>query len=138
MAVGGCTLSSDDIVIKSPTDRRLYRYIQLQNGLCALLIHDPEIYPEGTLQPYKTSGDSQDQDQEVEDDDEEDDDDDDEEDEESEEEEDEEQEDEASEDDSTEITKGKTGASQTKQVCFSFHSMSAIIACPRKCLQLFT
>ncbi|KAI3450239.1 hypothetical protein Pfo_006904 [Paulownia fortunei] len=44
MAVGGCALSSDDVVVKSPTDRRLYRFIQLTNGLCALLVHDPEIY----------------------------------------------------------------------------------------------
>ncbi|KAF7119559.1 hypothetical protein RHSIM_Rhsim13G0059900 [Rhododendron simsii] len=49
MAVGGCTFSSDDIVVKSPTDRRLYRYVQLQNGLCALLVHDPEIYPDGPV-----------------------------------------------------------------------------------------
>ncbi|GFQ04195.1 insulin-degrading enzyme [Phtheirospermum japonicum] len=44
MAVGGCALSSDDVVVKSSTDRRLYRFIQLTNGLCALLVHDPEIY----------------------------------------------------------------------------------------------
>ncbi|CAA0838104.1 Insulinase (Peptidase family M16) family protein [Striga hermonthica] len=44
MAVGGCALSSDNVVVKSPTDRRLYRYIQLANGLCALLVHDPDIY----------------------------------------------------------------------------------------------
>lgn len=37
------TFSSDDIVIKSPNDRRLYRLIQLHNGLSALLVHDPEI-----------------------------------------------------------------------------------------------
>ncbi|KAL8549034.1 hypothetical protein ACS0TY_008056 [Phlomoides rotata] len=44
MTVGSCAISSDDVVVKSPTDRRLYRYIQLTNGLCALLVHDPEIY----------------------------------------------------------------------------------------------
>lgn len=44
MDVGSCSFSSDDIVIKSPNDGRLYRYIQLPNGLCALLVHDPEIY----------------------------------------------------------------------------------------------
>nr|DAD25800.1 TPA_asm: hypothetical protein HUJ06_027268 [Nelumbo nucifera] len=38
---------ADDIVIKSPTDRRLYRIVHLSNGLCALLVHDPEIFPEG-------------------------------------------------------------------------------------------
>ncbi|KAK7305523.1 hypothetical protein VNO77_43429 [Canavalia gladiata] len=41
------TFSSDDVVLKSPNDRRLYRLIHLPNGLRALLIHDPEIYPEG-------------------------------------------------------------------------------------------
>ncbi|XP_056165703.1 nardilysin-like isoform X2 [Syzygium oleosum] len=40
--------SSDDLVVKSPNDRRLYRFIRLHNGLCALLVHDPEIYPDGT------------------------------------------------------------------------------------------
>lgn len=44
MAVGSCAISSDDLVVKSPTDRRLYRFVQLPNGLCALLVHDPEIY----------------------------------------------------------------------------------------------
>ncbi|RAL37378.1 hypothetical protein DM860_000072 [Cuscuta australis] len=43
MAVGRVTLSSDDLVKKSPNDKRLYRYIELSNGLCALLVHDPEI-----------------------------------------------------------------------------------------------
>ncbi|RVX23016.1 Nardilysin-like [Vitis vinifera] len=53
MAVGGVTFKSDDIVIKSPNDCRLYRYIQLENGLCALIVHDPEIYPDGALEPSK-------------------------------------------------------------------------------------
>ncbi|KAL3653227.1 hypothetical protein CASFOL_002908 [Castilleja foliolosa] len=44
MVVGGCVFSSDNVVLKSSTDRRLYRFIQLTNGLCALLVHDPEIY----------------------------------------------------------------------------------------------
>ncbi|XP_068634694.1 nardilysin-like [Aristolochia californica] len=43
--MGGC--SPDDVVIKSPTDRRLYRVIQLPNCLTALLIHDPEILRAG-------------------------------------------------------------------------------------------
>lgn len=38
---------SDDVVIKSPTDRRSYRILRLPNGLCAVLVHDPEIYPDG-------------------------------------------------------------------------------------------
>ncbi|OIV95653.1 hypothetical protein TanjilG_01447 [Lupinus angustifolius] len=40
------TFSSDDVVLKSPNDRRLYRLVELQNGLRALLVHDPEIYPQ--------------------------------------------------------------------------------------------
>lgn len=64
MAVGGCTFSSDDIVVKSPNDRRLYRYIQLPNGLCALLVHDPDIYmdgPPGSAQPDGISEDDADE-----------------------------------------------------------------------------
>ncbi|PRQ34797.1 putative insulysin [Rosa chinensis] len=45
--MGCCTFSSDDIVIKSPNDKRLYRVIKLENGLTALLIHDPQVYPQG-------------------------------------------------------------------------------------------
>ncbi|KAK9279411.1 hypothetical protein L1049_013090 [Liquidambar formosana] len=54
MAVARPTFSSDNIVIKSPNDRRLYRLIQLDNGLCALLVHDPEIYADGPLEPSQT------------------------------------------------------------------------------------
>ncbi|XP_051113236.1 nardilysin-like isoform X2 [Andrographis paniculata] len=70
MAVGGCVLSSDDLVIKSPTDRRLYRYIQLTNGICALLVHDPEIYSD---EPFggRMDGKSEDEDDDEDDDDEE-------------------------------------------------------------------
>lgn len=39
--------SRDDAVIKSPSDRRSYRILHLPNGLCALLVHDPEIYLDG-------------------------------------------------------------------------------------------
>ncbi|KAL7173019.1 hypothetical protein ACSBR2_032480 [Camellia fascicularis] len=110
MAVGGCTLSSDDIVIKSPTDRRLYRYIQLKNGLCALLVHDPEIYPDGALEQSKIA--SENEDEEVEDEDE----DDDEGEESEEEDEDNEEEEDDDEDEAGEAkTKAKKGASQTKQ-----------------------
>ncbi|XP_073021907.1 nardilysin-like [Primulina eburnea] len=72
MAVGGGAISSDDVVMKSPTDRRLYRYIQLANGLCALLVHDPEIYSD---QPHgeRKLGDSEEDEDEDEDDEEEDD-----------------------------------------------------------------
>ncbi|WVZ56835.1 hypothetical protein U9M48_007311 [Paspalum notatum var. saurae] len=38
---------NDELVIKSPNDQRSYRLLRLDNGLCALLIHDPEIYADG-------------------------------------------------------------------------------------------
>ncbi|KAI3760352.1 hypothetical protein L1987_50746 [Smallanthus sonchifolius] len=60
MAVGVCDFSSDDIVVKSPNDRRLYRYIQLPNGLCALLVHDPDIYPDGPPESARPDGISED------------------------------------------------------------------------------
>ncbi|KAK2652999.1 hypothetical protein Ddye_012855 [Dipteronia dyeriana] len=41
--------SSDETVIKSPCDRRLYRIIELDNGLSALLVHDPEIYSDDAI-----------------------------------------------------------------------------------------
>ncbi|CAL5426989.1 unnamed protein product [Camellia sinensis] len=114
MAVGGCTLSSDDIVIKSPTDRRLYRYVQLKNGLCALLVHDPEIYPDGALEQSKIA--SENEDEGVEDEDEDEDEDDDEGEESEEEDEDNEEEEDEDEDEAGEAkTKAKKGASQTKQ-----------------------
>ncbi|KAK9940972.1 hypothetical protein M0R45_017604 [Rubus argutus] len=41
-----CIFSSDDIVIKSSNDgQRLYRLLQLENGLTSLLVHDTDIYP---------------------------------------------------------------------------------------------
>ncbi|GAB2234121.1 hypothetical protein Droror1_Dr00003358 [Drosera rotundifolia] len=45
MAKGGVILSSDEVVVKSPNDGRLYRYLELHNGLSVILVHDPEIYP---------------------------------------------------------------------------------------------
>lgn len=30
-------------VLKSPSDRKQYRYLKLDNGMAVLLIHDPEI-----------------------------------------------------------------------------------------------
>lgn len=68
MTVTGTTFSSDDIVIKSPNDRRLYRYIQLPNGLCALLVHDPDIYADGPPKSVATNSDD-DEDEEDDDDD---------------------------------------------------------------------
>ncbi|KAG2260722.1 hypothetical protein Bca52824_080016 [Brassica carinata] len=47
MSVTKAVSSLDNVVVKSPNDRRLYRVIELENGLCALLIHDSDIYPEG-------------------------------------------------------------------------------------------
>ncbi|KAL0389128.1 UNVERIFIED_CONTAM: Nardilysin-like [Sesamum calycinum] len=67
MAVGGCAFSSDDVVVKSPTDRRLYRFIQLTNGLCALLVHDPEIYsdqPAGNTKPENMESELEEEDEE--------------------------------------------------------------------------
>lgn len=96
MGVGGCSYSSDDIVIKSPTDKRLYRYIRLNNGLCALLIHDPDIY-----QARGAAGALEDDEEEELDDEEE------------EEEEDSEYDDD--DDESEEDDKGKQAASQTKK-----------------------
>ncbi|PNY01597.1 insulin-degrading enzyme-like protein [Trifolium pratense] len=108
--------SSDDVVLKSPNDSRLYRLIHLENGLQALLVHDPEIYPEG---PPKTE--TIEEDEEEEEDDEEDeedgmDDDDDE------EEEDEEDEEEDGMDDDDEDVDGREGgkaaANQSKKLFF--------------------
>nr|KAJ0185561.1 hypothetical protein LSAT_V11C900462080 [Lactuca sativa] len=73
MAVGGSTYSSDDIVVKSPNDRRLYRYIQLPNGLCALLVHDPDIYMDGppeSARPDEISDDDADEEDDEDDEDE--------------------------------------------------------------------
>ncbi|KAH6828296.1 Insulinase family protein [Perilla frutescens var. hirtella] len=98
MAVGSCAISSDDVVVKSPTDRRLYRFIQLPNGLCALLVHDPEIYS-GDEKTENTEDEDEDED---EDDDEEDEDDDDEDD-----------EDDDEEDEDEEVNKSK-GSAQKK------------------------
>ncbi|MFS7964629.1 putative insulysin [Helianthus anomalus] len=74
MVAGASDFSSDDIVVKSPNDRRLYRYIKLPNGLCALLVHDPDIYADGppeTVTPDDVSEDDDDEDEDEEDDDDE-------------------------------------------------------------------
>ncbi|CAK7323528.1 unnamed protein product [Dovyalis caffra] len=114
--VARCVSRSDDVVIKSPNDKKLYRVIELDNGLCALLVHDPEIYPDGVPDDSGTVEGSENDDgeeDETEDDDDGDADDDDE------EEEDEEEEEE----------KGKGGASsQTKKaaaaMCVAMGSFS--------------
>ncbi|KAL0654470.1 hypothetical protein Bca4012_097161 [Brassica carinata] len=59
MSITKAVSSLDNVVVKSPNDRRLYRVIELENGLCALLIHDPDIYPEG----YAADGENTDADQ---------------------------------------------------------------------------
>ncbi|KAF3573830.1 hypothetical protein F2Q69_00063717 [Brassica cretica] len=64
MSITKAVSSLDNVVVKSPNDRRLYRVIELENGLCALLIHDPDIYPEG----YAADGENTDADQMDEDD----------------------------------------------------------------------
>ncbi|KAF6164742.1 hypothetical protein GIB67_040994 [Kingdonia uniflora] len=45
---------SDNIVIKPPRDKRSYRVLHLPNGLCAVLIHDPEISPDDGNPPDQT------------------------------------------------------------------------------------
>ncbi|KAJ6763705.1 putative proteinRDILYSIN [Salix purpurea] len=130
--VAPCVSRSDDVVIKSPNDKRLYRVIELENGLCALIVHDPEIYPDGVPDEARTVEDIENDDGEEEDDDDADDggddDDDDEEQEEEEEEEDEEMEG-GEEDCEGEEEKGKGGASsQTKKaaaaMCVAMGSFS--------------
>ncbi|RWW10419.1 hypothetical protein GW17_00026038, partial [Ensete ventricosum] len=125
----------DDVVIKPPTDRRSYRIVHLPNGLCAVLVHDPEIYPdgidptrEGVESPMEEAGAMEDDEDEDEDGDEEDDEyeseGDDEELEDGDEEEGEEEEEEREEDGdgSQLVKKNKKGASPTKKVTDSKRS----------------
>lgn len=111
MASSACTFSSDDIVIKSPNDSRLYRLIELENGLQALLVHDPEIYPDG---PPKSLENGHEVDEDLDEEEEEED----EEDEEEEDDDDDDEEEEEEEAEGREVKgKGKKGASsQTKKV----------------------
>lgn len=69
MAVRGYAFSSDDLIVKSPNDLRLYRYIQLPNGLCAVLVHDPEIYSEGAAGAAEEDEDDDEEDSEMDEDD---------------------------------------------------------------------
>ncbi|KAH8490560.1 hypothetical protein H0E87_022920 [Populus deltoides] len=117
-----CVSRSDDVVIKSPNDKRLYRVIELENGLCALLVHDPEIYPDGVPDESGTVEYSENDVEEEEDDDDDDDDD-------EEEEEDDEEGEEEEENSEGEEEKGKGGASlQTKKaaaaMCVAMGSFS--------------
>ncbi|KAG5233552.1 nardilysin [Salix suchowensis] len=128
--VAPCVSRSDDVVIKSPNDKRLYRVIELENGLCALIVHDPEIYPDGVPDEARTVEDIENDDGEEEDDDDADDGDDGDDDEEEEEEEEEDEEMEGGEEDCEgEEEKGKGGASsQTKKaaaaMCVAMGSFS--------------
>lgn len=71
MAIGDVTFLSDDLVKKSPNDQRLYRYIELQNGLCAVLIHDPEICAQGPVKASENSQGTEDEDEDEDDEEEE-------------------------------------------------------------------
>ncbi|KAJ6821146.1 nardilysin-like isoform X4 [Iris pallida] len=97
--------SKDNVVIKSPADRRSYRLLRLPNGLRALLVHDPEIYPDLT-EPSRTQEDEEEEDSEEEAEEEEE--------EESEGDEGEEEEEEEEEGDGSELKKAK-GAQPTKK-----------------------
>ncbi|KAK9727334.1 hypothetical protein RND81_05G274200 [Saponaria officinalis] len=79
MRVRGVRFSSDVLVKKSPNDRRSYRYLQLHNGLSALLVHDPDIYAEHDEQEEDGEDEEEDEDEDEDDDEDGDDDEDDEE-----------------------------------------------------------
>ncbi|KAL5720801.1 nardilysin [Ranunculus cassubicifolius] len=78
MAVNRCSppplFSSDNLIIKSETDHRQYRLLHLQNGLVAVLIHDPEIYTDRDSQSIKTLENGDEELDDMDDDDDEDDD----------------------------------------------------------------
>ncbi|KAK6234506.1 hypothetical protein SCA6_009843 [Theobroma cacao] len=121
MVAGGLKYSSDSVVIKPPNDRRLYRVIELHNGLVALLVHDPQIYPDGLSQDSHLLVKSEPEAEEDEDDEDEDGDEDDDEEDEDEDEEDEEEEEE-------EEKQIEDKSSQTKKaaaaMCVGFGSLS--------------
>lgn len=95
MAAEVCGYSfRDDVVIKSPTDRRLYRILRLSNGLTAILVHDPEIFPQSDAQSLKEEEEDEVMEEDEDDDDGEEEDEEEDEDEEEEDEEEEEEEDE--------------------------------------------
>ncbi|XVF46119.1 hypothetical protein PTKIN_Ptkin03bG0001100 [Pterospermum kingtungense] len=110
-AGNGVKYSSDSVVIKSPNDRRLYRIVQLHNGLVALLVHDPQIYSDG-LPQHSHFPEAEDQDD---DDDEE-------------EEEEEEEDEDEDEDDADDDKQSEEKTSQTKNaaaaMCVGFGSFS--------------
>lgn len=57
----------DNVVIKSPNDRRSYRILKLPNGLFALLVHDPEIYSDGYPMAESETQEARDEDEVMED-----------------------------------------------------------------------
>ncbi|KAL2651160.1 hypothetical protein R1flu_019288 [Riccia fluitans] len=63
-------------VIKAPSDKRIYQVVHLQNGLSALLIHDPQMAakPDGLVHSEDESGEEDDEEYDDEEDDEDDDD----------------------------------------------------------------
>lgn len=62
------------LVVKAPSDKRLYQVVHLKNGLSALLIHDPQMAPksDGSLQSDGSSEDDDEEDDDDEDEEEED------------------------------------------------------------------
>lgn len=118
MTVKGVIFSSDNVVKKSPNDKKLYRFLQLENGLCALVVHDPEIYPPS--ENLITDGECTEEDEEEDDDDGDDlDEDYDDEEEEEDDDEDDEDNDDDEDDGGSKKSKGKKASSQTKKVsCF--------------------
>lgn len=111
MAKDGPTFSSDDIVVKSPNDRRLYRLVKLENGLRALLVHDPEIYPESPPKAARSDDEEEEEEEEGEEDDD---------DPEDEDEDEEGDEDDFEDDDDENEAEEDKGASQTKKVRYCF------------------
>ncbi|CAO2840084.1 unnamed protein product [Amaranthus hypochondriacus] len=113
MTVKGVIFSSDNVVKKSPNDKKLYRYLQLENGLCALVVHDPEIYPPS--ENLTTDGECTEEDEEQDDDDGDDLDEDYDDDEEEDDDEDDEDSDDEEDDGGSKRSKGKKASSQTKK-----------------------
>ncbi|KAG6541670.1 hypothetical protein Mapa_016935 [Marchantia paleacea] len=66
------------LVVKAPSDKRLYQVVHLKNGLSALLIHDPQMAPkpDGSLHSDDSGEDDDEEDDDEEEDDEEEDEDD--------------------------------------------------------------
>ncbi|WVY95406.1 hypothetical protein V8G54_034494 [Vigna mungo] len=110
----------DNVVLKSPNDRRLYRLLHLPNGLRALLVHDPEIYPEGPPKhaPEEDEVEEGEEDEDDEEEEEEEDDDDDEEEEEDDDDEEEEEDDDEGDGEKDGVKGGGGAAAQSKKVAF--------------------